>query len=102
MTDVLYEFVKQLEAHRADGKELAPLLHAPAVRHLSVPLCHECCGELRAMAEVFQCDEALLAGAILRGALRHMQAHLDDDLDQLAIMANKLLDSPCERASEKI
>ncbi|MEQ6289298.1 hypothetical protein ACFPAG_01560 [Vogesella sp. GCM10023246] len=102
MTDVLYDFVKQLEAHRADGKDLVPLLHAPAVRQLSVPLCHECCAELRAMAEVFQCDEALLAGAILRGALRHMQAHLDEDLDDLATMASQMVDSPCQRASESI
>ncbi|MFC3625388.1 hypothetical protein ACFOKJ_04395 [Vogesella amnigena] len=102
MTDVLHDFVRQLEAHRADGKELAPLLNAPAVRHLQVPLCHECCTELRAMAAVFQCDEAQLAGAILRGALRHMQANLDEDLDQLAAMASEMLDSPCQKASETI
>jgi hypothetical protein len=54
------------------------------------------------MAQVFQCDEALLASAILAGALRHMQQHLDEDLDALARLAREALDSPCQAASEAI
>lgn len=102
MSDVLHEFVKQLEAYRADGKEIVPLLQETPVRTLTVPLCHESCAELKAMAAVFQCDESLLAAAILRGALRHIQHNLDEDLDALAALARETLDSPCERASEVI
>lgn len=102
MKDELHDFVKLLEEYRAEGQELETLLRVEPVRHLSLPLCHETCAELRAMAEVFQCDEALLASAILRGALRHMQLHLNDDLDALAALARDRLCSPCEDASEAI
>ncbi len=102
MNDELHDFVKQLEEHRAEGLELGALLQVDAVRQLSLPLCHETCAELRAMAEVFQCDEAQLAGVILRCALRHMQLHLNDDLDALAALARDRLNSPCEDASEAI
>lgn len=102
MSDTLHDFIRQLEAHREQGREMASLLSVEPVRQLSVPLCHDCCKDLRAMAEVFGCDEALLASAILRGALRHIEENLTEDLDALARLAQERLDSPCERASEVI
>ena len=102
MSEQLHDFIRQLEDHRASGREIGELLQVAAVRELSVPLCHDCCKELRAMADVFQCDESVLAAAIMRAALRHMQEHLTEDLDELAKLAREQLDSPCLAASEVI
>ena len=102
MNNPLSDFVLLLEQHRAEGRELSALLAVEPVRHLPLPLCHQSCAELRAMASVFQCDEAQLAAALLRGAMQHMRQHLDDDLDVLARQAREALDSPCHAASEAI
>ena len=102
MNDELHDFVKLLEQHRAEGRALGAMLKQTPVRHLMLPLCQENCSELRAMAAVFECDEALLASAILQAALRHMQQHLNEDLDALAAQARAQLDSPCLAASEAI
>lgn len=102
MNDTLHDFIAQLERHQAEGRDLGQLLSVDPVRQLALPLNHQTGSQLRAMAQVFQCDEALLASAILGGALRHMQQHLDEDLDALAKLAREALDSPCQAASEAI
>lgn len=102
MDDELHDLVALLEQHRAEGRDVTPVLAVVAVRQLLLPLGHESCAELRAMAEVFQCDEALLGSAILLSGLRQMQQHLNADLDELAVLARKKLDGLCAGASEAL
>jgi len=61
VNDTLHDFIAQLERHQAEGRDLGQLLSVDPVRQLALPLNHQTCSQLRAMAQVFQCDEALLA-----------------------------------------
>ncbi|EEG07720.1 hypothetical protein [Pseudogulbenkiania ferrooxidans] len=95
MAKALDELVTRLEHCREQGRCAKAVLDVVATRDLSVPIDHETCGELRALAQVFSCEPAELASAILRAACIDLQEHLDDDLDKLAAAAEQLVNDPC-------
>ncbi|POZ61760.1 hypothetical protein [Chromobacterium alticapitis] len=88
----LKTLLEALESQRAGDVELVAELDIPAVRVLEVPLDLTACRELRVLAQVFNGEQSALAAAVLRAALLDMQAHLDDELDQLAHSARSALD----------
>ncbi|WP_024303704.1 hypothetical protein [Pseudogulbenkiania sp. MAI-1] len=103
MTRALDELVTRLEHCREEGRCSKAVLEMAAARDLSISLDHETCGELRALAQVFSCEPAELASAMLRAACVDLQGHLDDDLDKLAAAAEQLVNDPCVGvASEEI
>lgn len=103
MVKALDELVTQLEHCREEGRCSKAVLEMVTVRDLAVPIDHDTCGELRALAEVFSCEPAELASAMLRAACTDLQGHLDDDLDKLAEAAERLVSDPCVgAASEEI
>lgn len=103
MVRALDELVTRLEHCREEGRCSKAVLEMAAVRDLSVPIDHDTCGELRALAQVFSCEPTELASAMLRAACTDLQEHLDDDLDKLAEAAERLVNDPCVgKASEEI
>ncbi|OHX18785.1 hypothetical protein C2134_10745 [Chromobacterium sinusclupearum] len=81
-----------LESQRIGNVDSGAELDMPTVRVLEVPLDLTACRELRVLAHVFNGEQSALAAAVLRAALLDMQAHLDDELDQLAHLARNSLD----------
>ena len=95
MARALDELVTSLEHCREQGRCSKAVLEVTAARDLSIPIDHETCGELRALAQVFSCEPAELASAVLRAACMDLQDHLGDDLDKLAAAAEQLVNDPC-------
>lgn len=95
MAKALEELVSSLERCREQGRCSKGVLDTLVARELPIPIDHETCGELRALAQVFSCEPAELASAILRAACVDLQDHLDDDLDKLAAAAEQLVNDPC-------
>jgi hypothetical protein len=92
----------ELESCRSKGMSTDEITRVEVVRTLEIPLDLHACRELRVLAHVFSGNQAELAAVVLRAALMDMQEHLDDDLDLLAESARRLMDDPCQQASEVI
>lgn len=88
----LKNLLSALESQRVGNVEVVAELDIPVVRMLEVPLDLTACRELRVLAQVFNGEQSALASAVLRAALLDMQAHLDEELDQLAHLARNSLD----------
>ncbi|MEO2218356.1 hypothetical protein ABGV49_14915 [Chromobacterium vaccinii] len=89
----LKTLLAELEAQRVACPEAAAEMELTVVRRLEVPLDITACRELRVLAHVFNGDQSKLAAAVLRAALMDIQEHLDDDLDLLAEIAKRHIDS---------
>ncbi|WP_293813733.1 hypothetical protein [uncultured Aquitalea sp.] len=98
----LKHLLHELEECRSTGGEAGVVLALQQVRTIEVPLDLVSCRELRVLAHVFSGDQPALAALVLKAALLDMQEHLDDDLDSLADIARKLMEDPCQKASEVI
>jgi len=98
----LKSLLGELESCRSKGVPTDAVTRVEVVRTLEIPLDLHACQELRVLAQVFSGDQAGLAAVVLRAALMDMQEYLDDDLDVLAATARRLMDDPCQQASEVI
>jgi hypothetical protein len=92
MDDALQGLLSELEACRGEG--LAQRLLIGETPHaLQMPIDAHTCHELKALADVFDCEPAHLALLILRVSLAELHVGLDDDLARLATAARRRLAS---------
>jgi hypothetical protein len=88
MSDALKGLMAELEAYRGEASARALLIAEHCEAHaLLVPVDPDTCHELKALAEVFDCEPAHLALLVLKTTLGEMHHELDQDLDSMAAKA---------------
>ncbi|WP_215776934.1 MULTISPECIES: hypothetical protein [unclassified Paludibacterium] len=94
MGEALTGLLAELEACRGEATA-RKLLFAEVPHALQMPMDLQTCHELKALADVFDCEPAHLAFVILRSALADIHHGLDDDLAMLAKAAREAAGSQC-------
>lgn len=94
MEDALKGLLSELEACRGEAAA-RKLLIGDTPHALQMPIDTNTCHELKALADVFDCEPAHLAFMILKTALAEIHEGLDEDLAAMATEARQRMASGC-------